>query len=237
MKNNLKAFSLIEALLGLTIFSIIALSIYSAFSSGMLLNRRSDDTNTIFREARWSLDRISSDLENMRPFDFSNSDGQKAAFTGTSDSVSFIAATDNGLMKISYSLKSPEYGSVFKTIIGQRQSKNTAVVSFFEEKSDIRLLTRQETPFADSLQPEVQAKPDHDVLSINVQKDSLKFLYAYVEGQGENARIVWKDSWGQAFSPLLVRIAITFVPSDKTKTPLTLQKDVYIPTGILGAAG
>lgn len=234
MKNTTKAFTLIEVLLGLTIFSIIALSLYSTFNIGMLLNRRSDEGNVIFREARWSFDRLSNDLQNMRPYNFSNSYSSKTAFVGENSKVSFILATSDGLKVVSYSLKSPEYGSVFKTIIGQRQTHNTNIISRFEEKSDVELLVREETSLAGSLQSDKKGNTDYDTLSINIKKDSLKFLYAYIEGQEENAKVVWKDSWDREYFPSLIRVALAFESKDKSKGPLIIQKDIYIPIGSLG---
>ena len=237
MKNKTKAFTLVEVLLGLTIFSIIALSLYSTFSSGMLLNRRSDEGNVIFREARWSLDRLSDDLQNMRPYNFGNSYSKKTAFVGESSKISFILATDEDLKVVSYSLKTPEYGSIFKTIIGRRQTGNANIISRFEEKSDVQLLVREEIPLVDWLQSQPAEKTDYDTLSVNVKKDSLKFSYAYVEGQGGNAKIVWKDSWDREYFPSLIRVSVTFDNKNGSKGPLIIQKDIYVPTGSLGVAG
>jgi len=53
-----RGFTLIELLLGLSLFSIIALIVYSTFSGGLMLSRRANHQNDIYRQARWSLELI-----------------------------------------------------------------------------------------------------------------------------------------------------------------------------------
>ncbi|MBL7131939.1 MAG: prepilin-type N-terminal cleavage/methylation domain-containing protein, partial [Candidatus Omnitrophica bacterium] len=47
-KDTLKALTLIEILIALTIFSIIAVSLYSTFSSGILAWKKSEDVNRLY---------------------------------------------------------------------------------------------------------------------------------------------------------------------------------------------
>ncbi len=81
MKKNNHAFTLIELLLGLSIFALIALSVYSVFWGGMRMTRKAKHLNPIYREMRLALDLLSVELENMVPYDFSGSTPQKFAST------------------------------------------------------------------------------------------------------------------------------------------------------------
>ena len=237
MKRHLRAFTFIETLLGLTIFSIIALSLYSTFSSGMQLSRKSENTNKVYREIRWSLDKISQDLENARPYDFTNSYPQMSAFTGTSDILSFILATETGLKAISYTLQSPESDSIYKTIIRHHASRNASFISRYEEKYSLKLFVREESSLLDYLQPAVEKKVERDILSPNIKEGGLKFSYAYLQGEGENAKVIWKDSWKEKQIPAKVRVEIIFIKSDKSQEPLVVKKDIFIPTGFFGEEG
>lgn len=237
MMKKTKAFTLIEVLLGLTIFSIIALSLYSTFSSGIQLSRRSDQANRIYREARWFFDRLTLDLENMQTYSFDNSYPQLVSFAGTQDAITLILPTSQGLKSVSYVLRDPQNDSVYKTIIGKRSARPRVIVSKYEEKMSWDLLVREEKSFADYLQqlPELTGK--REVLSSHIQPGSLKFSYAYLEKQGEKTEMIWKDAWNQRYLPSGVRVTATFINPDPSKEPVTLDKDIFIPTGFLGEEG
>ena len=233
MKKNPKAFTLVELLLGLTIFSIILASLYSTFSNGIELNRRSEDVNRVYREARWSLEILSRDLENARAYDYSNSYPQKTAFSGEADKLSFIRPTEAGLKIVNYYLEAPKEGSIYETIIGRHSSRNVSVVSRYEENAVVHLFIREEKDFVDDLQS-VTAASEKQVLSSSAKENSLKFSYAYLEGEEGNEKVAWKDSWTEKYVPASIRIKITFINPDKSTEPLSVLKEIYIPTGFWG---
>ena len=144
MRKNNYGFTLIEMLLGVIIFSIIAVTVYATFSSGMQLNRRAEHVNTIAREVRWVFDNLTEDLENARFYDFSKSYPDKIAFQGKSDRMDFLLAGPDGLRVVSYYLDEPDFGRVVKTVVGKRVKKLSSVLSNYTEKSNVRFLVRQE---------------------------------------------------------------------------------------------
>lgn len=91
MKNRNRAFTLIEILIASAIFSVVALSIYSAFQAGILSYRKIDSSSEIFQSARISLAKIELDLKNS--FAYLASDN-KAQFSGNTDSMEFLTAAD-----------------------------------------------------------------------------------------------------------------------------------------------
>lgn len=234
MKRRIKAFTLIEMLLGLGLFSIIALSLYGAFASGMKIERRSEGGNRIYREIRWSLDKITDDLENMVSYDFSNSYPEKTAFLGEAHRLSCVVPTESGLTTVNYYLKLPEEGSVYTTVVGKRYNKNTNMVVRFEEQLSVNLLVREEKSFIESLQAESGTTPELDILSARVAEDGLTFYYAYLEGEEENAQIIWKDSWAFDYLPSGIRVELNLIPFDRTEDAVTIRRDVFIPIGFLG---
>ncbi|HOW35222.1 MAG TPA: prepilin-type N-terminal cleavage/methylation domain-containing protein [Candidatus Omnitrophota bacterium] len=232
-KYSFKGFTLIEVLLGLSIFSIIAVSLYGTLDSALRLSRRSDDVNGIYREARWALDQIAGDLERMRAFNFANSYPKLTAFSGNSDKISFVSATDTGLKVISYYLELPDQTTVHKVVIGGHTNKNRSLTVRYEEKFVLYSLVREEKLFTDYLTDNAQAKVEKDILSPHIQEGSLSFSFAYLEGQEEDEKITWKDSWEKPYTPSGVRIKATFIKPGKVKQPIVFTKDVYIPSGYL----
>ncbi len=64
MKNARRAFTLIELLIAALIFSVILISIYSAFQTGILAYRKADSAFDVYQAARIALNRIELDLKN-----------------------------------------------------------------------------------------------------------------------------------------------------------------------------
>ena len=174
----------------------------------------------------------------MAWYDFANSYPQMSAFKGEPNQIQFILPAKTGLKVVLYHLKTPEYGSVYKTILGRHTARNVDMVSRLKEESfALSLLVREEKPLMDYLQSTSQEKSEMDVLSINAKTGSLKFSFAYVEGEGENEKIVWKDSWAQRYFPSGIRMEVTLMNPDRPEQPLTVEREVYIPTGLLTKEG
>ena len=233
-RSSLTGFTLIEILLGLTIFSIIAVSLYSTFSSGIQLSRRSDDSGRIYREATLIFDRLATDLQSAQYYSFDNSYPQLLAFAGAGDQLTFFVPSEKGLRSVSYFLRDPQNDFVYKTIIAKRSARPQTIISNFEEKESRDLLVREERPFVDFLQQSPEPSPDREILSSRIQEGSLKFSYAYLKKQGEALETVWQDSWSLHYPPSGVRVTLTFVNSEKSKGPVTLTRDLFIPAGFLG---
>jgi prepilin-type N-terminal cleavage/methylation domain-containing protein len=69
-RSKMRGFTLIEILLGLTIFAVIGLSLYTTFANGIQLSRQSEQLENLYREARWTYDILAADLENMVSYQF-----------------------------------------------------------------------------------------------------------------------------------------------------------------------
>src|SRR3569833_3026891 len=82
MKKQEHSFSLVELLLGLLIFSIIALTLYSMFSTGLKVDEKSHYISQSYQEARLSFDMLSQDLENAFIYDTSASYPDQLSFVG-----------------------------------------------------------------------------------------------------------------------------------------------------------
>ena len=124
MRKINSAFTLIELLLGLSIFSVVSLCLYASFSTGIHLSRRSEKNNKIYREIRWALEQMSLDLENAVFYDFSNSYPGKLSFIGEDEKISFLLPSDEGLKVVSYYHMKPSESKIHQTLIGKTYSKN-----------------------------------------------------------------------------------------------------------------
>ena len=151
-RRSILGFTLLEVLLGLTIFGMIAACVYSTFAGGIRLSRSAERQGKVYREARWALDVISKDLENMIPYDFSNSYKDRQAFEGSEDKITFFLPGKDGLRVVSYFLASDDPGAIYKIIIGRTYSKNVTVTNQ-DQAGGIRVdtLIRKERSFADYL--------------------------------------------------------------------------------------
>jgi len=88
MKNK-KGFTLIELLIVIAIFSLLILSIYSAFRTGLLSQEKIDTATNLYQKARLSLSLIEIELKNS--FVYAKLDSR---FIGTSESMEFFSIPD-----------------------------------------------------------------------------------------------------------------------------------------------
>ena len=238
MKNQNKAFSLVELLLGLGIFSFIASGIYLTFANGVRLNQKSDQISKAYREIRWSLEKMSHDLENLRTYEFSASYPEMKPFTGEKDKIIFLLADSDGFKRVSYYLTTLNWGTVHKTLVARHSQMSSSITVDERQGVESYSLVRQEIPLIDALQAAASQEnlQDFDLLAAGIVPDGLKFFFAYLEGSQDNRQIVWKDTWDKNYAPSGVRILISFPNPDKPGQSLTAERNVYIPTGYLGQA-
>lgn len=81
--------TLLELLVATTIFSIVSLSLYSAFQTGILTYQRIDSAFSIYQDARIALNRIELDLKNSFIYAQSNS-----GFKGNAQGLEFFSVVD-----------------------------------------------------------------------------------------------------------------------------------------------
>ncbi|MDO8662639.1 MAG: prepilin-type N-terminal cleavage/methylation domain-containing protein [Candidatus Omnitrophota bacterium] len=97
MKNE-KAFTLIELLISIAIFAVIMVSLYSAFSTGVLGLGKIEESATASQTGYTILSRIGKDLRNS--FAYS---ADEVKFTGKNDALTFLSLTPE-FSWVSYSL-------------------------------------------------------------------------------------------------------------------------------------
>ncbi len=100
MSYNHRSFTLVELLITLSIFSIVILSLYSAFHTGIFSYNRLDNSISLYQTARKVLNRIDLDLKNI--FSYSNED---TGFVGGKDWLNFFTLIGSDFSSVSYERK------------------------------------------------------------------------------------------------------------------------------------
>ncbi len=95
---NKKAFTLVELLISISIFAVIMISLYSAFSTGVLSLGRIEESATASQTGYMILSRIERDVRNS--FAYSP---DEAKFIGNKNSLSFLTLSPE-FSYVSYSL-------------------------------------------------------------------------------------------------------------------------------------
>lgn len=232
MKILQRAFTLVELLLGVTIFAVIAVCLYATFSSGFRLSEQSEKNNKTYREIRWVLELMTQDLENMVPYDFLRSYPDRKAFEGDKDKIVLLLAEEGGLKAIRYFLSQAKRDEVKKTIIGKTYKKNVNQTVSFKQEENKYYLIRESIPFLDYLEG-ISDDDNQEVLSKDIAPDGLGFSFAYLKEE-EGSDIIWKDSWEQDYIPFGVHIEIKFVSLENNKEPFMVSRDVLVPAGFWG---
>ena len=234
MSEQKKGFTFIEVLLALSMFSVIALTLYGTFSSGLQLNRRAQGANRVYREIQWAIDSISRDLENCVFYDFSQSYPDKRAFKGTKETITFLLAEDDSLKAIRYGAEPLESPGIHTVIRGGYSNITQGVVTDYSQTRDREAFVREEKGFKDFLNSE-DGSGEKEILSPHLQTGSVAFSYGYSTRSQQSKNIDWKDSWEDGFLPQRVRIKMTFVSQDRTQEKIEVEKEVGLPVRTLPA--
>ncbi|MCD4781534.1 MAG: prepilin-type N-terminal cleavage/methylation domain-containing protein [Candidatus Omnitrophica bacterium] len=231
LKKN-KGFTLIEVALGLSLVSIIGLAIYTSFSLGIKLSRRSDQNTEMFSQMRWAVDAITRETENMVPYDFSKSYPDKKEFEGSSSSVTFIVPLADQLKVVRYYLKDPDATFITKTLLGRRHKRQPDRIDVLsQETDDWRVLVRVEQNLIDYMRNISPDKEDEEVICTHILRDGLRFQYGY---QNEDENIDWEDTWQEKYIPSHIQFEIDFQLANQDQEKTTIKKRVLIPIGFLG---
>lgn len=226
-------FTLLELLLGLSLFSVIAVCVYSTFWAGMNLSRRSERSGGSYREIHGALELMARDMENAVPYDFSNSYPEKRAFEGGDNKITFMIVSEGGLKAVSYYLVLPEETQIHRIIVGAAHRKNVDMTLRDERARRPYCLVREEREFVDSLEGNSEAGGTSEVIATDVQENGLKFSFGYLK-EGEDRLSAWKDKWQNPYPPLAVRIEMDFLVEGGDKGAARLDRRVLIPHGSLG---
>lgn len=224
MKINKRAFTFVELLVAITIFSIIAASLYYTLGSGIRVYRRGNILIRDNQRLRVFFDTISTDLRNAVPFneEFNKKNKPTPFRKLTSFNIEWVWLSD----KVSF----PTLVNVYEEgIITQKLAK---VSYYFEEKKRggnrlIRKLAGDSVGFDEEAQEEESLLQGLEDFSF----EDLSFEYAYkIMDEYEWRR---EDEFEDGI-PKGVRINLT-LKNRENKNEEVFVKTVFVPRGKLGS--
>lgn len=206
--NAIVGFTLVELLIAISIFSIIILSLYSAFQSGVLSYNKIDSAFNIYQTVRVVFNRMELDLKNSFPYSKTDS-----KFTGSMQTLGFVSAVD--------SFKKYELSS---QILGVRYELNNGIL--------------KRTCYQGLGAVEENLESEGEELSSDVKEISFEYAcatdkpenpYSWQESwpKGENSE-------QKKFLPLAVKIKLSLIEKDKRQKEINIiefSKIVSLPLG------
>ncbi len=228
-------FTLVELLIALTIFSVISLGLYSTFSSGISVWRRSEDANRIYQEARLALEQMAREIKSVVAYDFSDKYPEIKAFEGDENKFSFLIAANSGLKRVSFVLKEPGQIHISETKVNYQKEMPSSIIARFQGE-EVRLmnLVKQEISLAESLGSQEPKSEDESTLTALVVPGGLSFNYANVGLREGETDISWENSWKQNnIFPAGVKINLMLANPKKPNEVVSFSKTVFIPSGTI----
>ncbi len=234
-------FTFIELIIALTIFSIIALGIYSTFSTGLIAARRGEGVGRLEQEARFSLDKMAKELRNAVTYNYGPDYPQAKLFSGEKNKISFLSLIYNSsiqqseIKRITYFLGLSPYGTVYKTQIGTRGKMPSEIMAHYQKKeAQLNSLQRREETLGQSLSSAPELEVASEALSNSVKYDGLLFSYAFASDK-TSASIIWQDSWkDNSKLPKGIKITLILQNPKSSSQELIFTKTVFLPQGELG---
>jgi prepilin-type N-terminal cleavage/methylation domain-containing protein len=224
LRHNKHSFTLIELILALGIFSIISLSLYGSFWTGMKIHQRSqNNTDVVFQIIR-ALKEISQEMEKAVYF----SSETFKAFEGLSQEIIFLVPSSQGLQQIRYFLMPAEDTPIYQLIFKEQETFGHTQ-TFLDASRETRFaLMREESALT------AQSSKEQEVLSLDIASGGLKFYYAYIDIEKDPPTIEWKDAWEQEYLPAGIKIQLTFLDPQSALNRRDIERFVYLPTGFWG---
>ncbi|MFC1510605.1 type II secretion system protein J [Candidatus Omnitrophota bacterium] len=259
-EKNARGFTVIEMIVALSIFSVIALTLYAAYSNAVQLDRRSKSVGQIYRQANWATETLARDLENVVPFHYSLEGDRRVhkviikdstsgnvrvltgditeeetaelqLFKGDQEALSLIVAGPQGLEYVRYFISEPQEVVVHKTLVNTEVAERYAVLKTSSVEEKEKVLVREAILIKDVATGE--SKGRQEILARRLTRDGLRFAYARRSSLGGTDALDWENSWKEDLLPVGVRIDLAFL-GDEEAEAVTMQKNILIPVGVWG---
>jgi len=200
-----KGFTLIELIIAMLIFSIVAVAIYSTFSTGLIAWRKGEESSRSYQNARLILNKMALELRNA--FFYSN-----IKFVGKANELYFATFLP------------------FSSVPGIDHQLQLYRVAYHLDNN--HSLQRQEESLPEVFQGKEEKAQE---FSSSVRELSFAYGYEYYGEGKKEPQFIWKDEWTDKEAvPSLVRITLTLEGNSGTPEGITFVRTVYLPTGIIG---
>lgn len=208
--NHKKGLTLVEVLVVVTILSVLALSVYTVFKSGLDAWSRSEARLDIYQNARVILDQISRELVGAFV------DGADAKLEGATDTLTFITDFSDSIYKIKYYLVTDATDPQGRKIL----KRDYIDYSTTPGATDYALTT-------------YDASVEFVKYTKNAKIDSINFQYVDVVSAPKaiddwiGASPIKSDTWSAATLPAAVKIILTL--KDENNKSYVFEAIVYLP--------
>jgi len=203
-KVKIKGFTLIELIIAMLIFSIIAVAIYSTFSTGLIAWRKGEESSRSYQDARLILNRMALELRNA--FFYSN-----IKFVGKANELYFATFLP------------------FSSLPGIDQLQLYRVAYHLDNNHSLQY---QEESLPEVFQGK-EEKAQEFASSVQELSFAYGYEY-FREGKKEPQFIWKDEWIDKKAVPSLVRITLILEGNSGTPEGITFVRTVYLPTGIMG---
>lgn len=228
---GLGGFTLIELLLALSIFSLVVVSLYGVFWSGVRLSERADQNADQERQALWVFEWVAQDLANCQAFEFGGQEIDQKAFIGEATMMRFLMGSTQGLRWVRYQLTPADQGEIHRVIVRDKQQKNRLVTeqqgTSINESWDF---IRESWGFAQGVNDRNGNTYAREVLASGLAAQGLQFVYGTQTDTQEIS--FWKDNQ----CPSSLQMELTFQGFKRVHTTgdsnVIYRQEIVIPSGI-----
>lgn len=212
-------FTLIEILIAVSIFSVIAIALYTGFNAGIRVWRRAEQNMELHQSIRFFLGGIGKELRNAINYGQAEGIGEIAGegeaklvvkpdlvFVGERDNISFV--------------------TLITRILEENESSVELAKINYSLNTDGTLMRKA------AYQNEGFAETDINTEKLISDVEELRFEYVY-KAEDEELPPTWKDYWqGQEGLPIGVKVFLKLKKQEGIAGDFF--KTVFIPTGIMG---
>lgn len=225
-----RGLTLIEMMVGLTLFALVGSGIYSLYAQGVRIQQAAEESGETVGQVRWAFDILTRDLENAVRWNHPGT--VKDFLKWEKDEITFVTATADGLHRIRYSLKQPETVHIHQVIVNGTAVLPEKIVLQKDTGRQAVLLVREELPWREGTDESNSAEGE-EVLATQVVPGSLRFSFGKQELPEKQTGIRWESEWQSVSPPVGVRVEIALLnPGGEDSPAVKWQQDIFIPSGI-----
>lgn len=221
LSKNRAGFTLLETILGLGIFAVMASSVFLIYTNAVRIDNESRRLSDLSMESYWTLSSIAEDLESSAAYRYGTEGEDHPVFDGNTASLRFLIEGDRYLEWVTYGLAERNNGTVRKTVLGRLLKKNEdQVLNERSTQGALEVLTRVTSEFKG--RPQTEKDPlSAEVLTKRI--DGLTFLYG-VKNEGG---LSWQKEWHKPEPPVAVRVILRLA-DEASRNVMEVSHDILV---------
>lgn len=221
LSKNRAGFTLLETILGLGIFAVMASSVFLIYTNAVRIDNESRRLSDLSMESYWTLSSIAEDLESSAAYRYGTEGEDHPVFDGNESTLRILVEGERSLEWVTYGLADRKDGTVRKTVLGRRLKKNEdQVLNERSTQGALEVLTRVTSDFKG--RPLTEKDPlAAEVLTKRI--DGLTFLYG-VKNEGG---LSWQKEWHKPEPPVAVRVILRLA-DDASRNVLEVSRDILV---------